>query len=609
VLHISRRFVSALTAIAVGAASIGQPFVQAARAEPPSTLPEIDACKSQDEAAFTAAIRRVTTESLKNNLGTVDYDALVAEQWRKNKMGQLIDDRVDIAIAEVRQETSWATLLKSLAYKEQAQELATEVAERVYRSEAMKTAIADLATAVGLEVGGRIEQATRDAAEPALQCLQAYLGPRYGATISSIVRDDARQDFAGVPEGGGADISAGSVLRESSAGIAGAAILLVRRQLANLARSVGQRLVGSVLSRLVSVAAGGVGLVLIAKDLWDLRHGVLPIIANEMKSDASKDQVRAELAKSLAEQMQAHVDEIGKEAADRVVAVWRDFRSAHLKALELAEQNPEFRGFLDSVRQSDLGRLDEVVGIVLAGEGEAGILRRLKDGTLNDAVTALPEPAMEIARTTRSLEKALKWRALAGDSIGAVVDYGIYQDADPDTFSNYSLRRVLDLSDRVAVTRLASVNRDAREVLLELGNEPLQGLARSLTAPELATLSGYLTGLKREPRERVLRAVASSPAKMQVLASERVRSAVIASKDQSAAVDMMLRSDTALNPATVAADFRLAWDGRVSPLLLIDKHPLALAAIPLALIILALVLRRLFSARGRRRTASDTGQS
>lgn len=580
------------------------------RPTPGTPLPDIEACRSQDEASFRAAITSVTTTSLRANLGTIDYEDLVAEQWRKNNVGRLIDDRVDIAVAEVRDESSWGTLLKSLAYKDQAQQLATEVAERVYRSDAMKTAIADLATAVGLAVGGRIELATRDAAVPALECLQAYLGPRYGATVSAIVRDDARRDFEGVPDAAGADISAGSVLRESSAGITGAAILLVRRQLANLARNVGQRIVGSVLSRLVSVAAGGVGLVLIAKDLWDLRHGVLPIIATEMKSDASKDQVRAELAASLGEQMRSHVDEIGAQAADRVMTVWRDFRSAHLKALEMAENNPAFRTFLNNVRQSDLGRLDEVVGLVLASEGEAGILARLESGTLNEAITTLPEPAMEIARSTRSLETALKWSAVAGKDIAAVVDYGIYQQAAPDSFTSYSLQRVLALQDRVAIARLAGVDRDAREILLDLGNEPLQGLARSLTSSELATLSSYLTGLQREPRERVLRAVAASPAKMQILASERVRNAVVASADQNAAVDMMLRSDSGFNLPRVAADFRLAWDGRISPLLILDKHPMSLAALGVAFIILLLVLRRLFSS-GRPRSKADpsTGSS
>lgn len=600
-LRACRLLVSLLLSLTLSLAPVLKPL-QAQTAIP---LPDIEACKSQDEEAFRSAIKAVTTGALRTNLGTVDYDALVTEQWRKNNVSQLIDDRVDIAIAEVRDESSWGTLLKSLAYKEQAQKLATEVAERVYRSDAMKTAIADLATAVGLEVGSRIEQATRDAAQPALQCLQSYLGPRYGATVSAIVRDDAQRDFAGASGAGGADISAGSVLRESSAGITGAAILLVRRQLANLARSVGQRMVGSVLSRLVSVVAGGVGLVLIAKDLWDLRYGVLPIIASEMKSDSSKDQVRAELAKSLSEQMRSHVDEIGAAAADRVVAVWRDFRSAHLKALELAETNQEFRTFLDNVRQSDLGRLDEVVGLVLASEGESGVLTRLENGTLNEAITNLPEPAMEIARATRSLETALKWSAVAGDNISAVVEYGIYQQAGPDSFSTYTLQRVLALKDRIAVTRLASVNRDAREILLELGDSSLLGLSRSLTSNELATLSSYLTGLEREPRERVLRAVASSPAKMQVLASEGVRNAVVASSDQNAAVEMMLRNDTALDPTKVASDFKLVWDGRVSPSLLIDKHPIALGALAIMFIILLLLLRRLFSVRRPAKVGTD----
>ena len=77
------------------------------------------------------------------------------------------------------------------------------------------------------------------------------------------------------------------MLVEGSEGIAGTVVLVVRRQLANMAARIGQRVVGSILSRLVSVVAGGVGLVLIAKDIWDFRHGVLPIVAerDEVQGD------------------------------------------------------------------------------------------------------------------------------------------------------------------------------------------------------------------------------------------------------------------------------------------------------------------------------------
>ena len=236
-----------------------------------------------------------------------------------------------------------AICLQSLANQQKAQELATAVAERVYRSDAIKAALEQLAVGVGNEIGKQMEFASQDAAEPALACLKAFVGARYGETASRAVVGDAGKEIAIDPSKGAAEMSPGAVLRESSGGIAGAAVLLMRRQLANMAARVGQRLVGSVLARLVSVVAGGIGLVLIAKDIWDLRNGVLPIIATEMKSKENKDKVQEELAKTFAEQISGHIQEIGAATADRVIEIWRDFRSAHAEALGLAERNPKFK--------------------------------------------------------------------------------------------------------------------------------------------------------------------------------------------------------------------------------------------------------------------------
>jgi hypothetical protein len=374
----------------------------------------------------------------------------------------------------------------------------------------------------------------------------------------------------------------------------------MRRQLANMARRVGQRVVGSVLARLVSVVAGGVGLALIAKDIWDLRHGVLPIIATEMKSQDNKEKVQDELARAFAEQISGHIDEIGAAAATRVVDIWRDFRNAHAQALDLAARNAQFKAFVDSLKPQSLPQLDEVVLLVLAAEGEAGLLQRLGNGTLHEAVSVLPAPAMVIARETRSVDAGLKWAALAGDQLPKVVELGLYRRTTPDTLTKASLRRILALDDRLAILRLTSLDRAARDTLFEMKDDELKSLARSLTEAELATLSRYLTGLQKEPRERVLRAVAASPTKMQSLASDRVRVAVVASADQTAAVGMMLRTGTGLDPAVIVADFRLAADGRVSPILLWEKHPLVIVAGLLAVLIVLLLLRRLLFPRRRR---------
>ena len=86
-----------------------------------------------------------------------------------------------------------------------------------------------------------------------------------------------------------------------------------------------------------------------------------------------------------------------------------------------------FKRFLDTVKPDDLPKLDEVVALVLASEGEAGIIRRLDNGTLHRAVSGLPTGAIEIARETQSLEAALQWSAVAGDSLGKVVEFEIYR--------------------------------------------------------------------------------------------------------------------------------------------------------------------------------------
>ena len=92
------------------------------------------------------------------------------------------------------------------------------------------------------------------------------------------------------------------------------------------------------------------------------------------------------------------------------------------QALDLAERNERFKAFLDQLKPEALPRLDEVVSLVRGAEGEAGLLKRLDDGTLNEAVNVLPPPAMEIARETRSIDTALKWTALAGSQLPKVVE-------------------------------------------------------------------------------------------------------------------------------------------------------------------------------------------
>jgi hypothetical protein len=584
-----RPAISCLTATALFLAQ-----VPAASAASAMTRAEYEACQARDETGFRVAVETISRKGLETGLANVDYKALVADEWRKGNIDDLIDRQVDHAINEVRDESSWFSLWSSLASKDKAQELATTAAERVYRSEPIKKAIEGLATGLGKEIGKRIELATVDTAGPATQCMQAFLGRRYGSTIAGIVATGAGKEYSINPAQGGAQVSTGQVLVEGSEGIAGTVVLVVRRQLSNMAARIGQRVVGSVLSRLVGVVAGGVGLVLIAKDIWDFRHGVLPIISSEMKSKETKDKVRIELAKSIGDQINDGIKEIAEKTAERVVEIWSEFRRAHAKVVEFAEKQEDFRRFLDTVKADDLPRLDEVVAMVLASEGESGVTRRLGDGTLHRAVTALPPAALDIARESRSLETALQWAAVAGDALPRVVDYEIHRRTKPETFTQASLQRLLGLQDKIAVTRLASLQPAARNALFELDDIELKKLARALDEAELDSLSRYLTGLEKGPAQRVLRAVAQTPARMTELARPSVRDAILASRDQAAAVGMMLQAATTIpNPGILLEHAQLVLEGRISPWLLWAKHAVAMAVAGVVALLLLFIMKRL----------------
>ena len=602
-IHSLRLPVSLLTAAAIVVCQVPMRFAFAQ----PASRADYEACQAKDDAALKAAVVTIATDALTNGTKTIDYKALVADQWRQRNLDQIIDSRVDIAVAEITSETSWSERLQSLADSEKSQQLATAVAERVYRSDAVKAGIEDLATGVASEVGKSIEFASADATGPLLDCLKAYVGPRYGSSVAAALASDASKGVVVDPSKGAGGVSAGSVLKETGGGLAGATILIVRRQLAGLAQRVGQRIVGSVLSRLVSAVAGGVGLVLIAKDLWDFRNGVLPIIATEMKAPATKEKVREELANTLREQMNEHVAEIANAAADNVIDVWQTFRRAHALVLRIADENGEFRKFLDGVRPDALPRLDEVVSILVASEGEPAILSRLQDGSLNNAVHLMPESGLQIARDLKSVGAGLDWTGLAGDQIGKVTEYELHKRMSPKDLTRASLDRILALNDRRAIVRIASVPPDAREMLFALQPGDLDSLLKSLSEDELRALAGYLSGLKPGPREKVLRAVSADPAKMQVLASPRVRERIIASSDQGAAADMMLAPSAGYSTKVLGDDLKLVWDGRVAPLLLWDKHPQAVIGAGLITLILLAWLARLF--RPRRVKSAPAGNT
>jgi hypothetical protein len=440
--------------------------------------------------------------------------------------------------------------------------------------------------------------------------MQAFLGPRYGGMVARAVSRDTGREVTIDPSKAATQVTPGQVLIQGSEGLTGTVLLIVRRQLSRMAMRVGQRVVGAILSRIVGVVAGGIGIALIAKDIWEFRNGVLPIISSEMKSAETRDKVQAELASVIGEQINEHAREIAGTAADRVTEIWREFRRAHAKVLEHAEKDEGFRRFLETVTPAKLPRLDEVVALILASEGEPALTRRLSDGTLHRAIETMPAEAITIARDTRALESSFKWWALAEDKLPEVVAYDLHRLGPPEEMSKSALGRLLVLEDRVAVTRLASLKRAEREPLLELPPRDLNRLARSLPETELKALAGYMSLLEPAAGKRLLSVVGHAPSRMAAYTASGVQAAILASRDQSEAVAVIARSDSIFDFFAFTEDVRSVREGRVSPLLLWARYPVALSVFGFVLLVLLLFLWRLiFRRRPRIVVVENNGKS
>ncbi len=146
-----RCFISSLAAFAVAVAQV------APAAAAPLSKADYEACQARDETALRTAIQAISVRALKNGIANLDYRAAVGDAWRRGHVSDIVDASVDKAVEEVGDETSWANLLQSLAYQQEAQKLATAVAERVYRFDDIKTALEKLAESVGQEIAKLLE--------------------------------------------------------------------------------------------------------------------------------------------------------------------------------------------------------------------------------------------------------------------------------------------------------------------------------------------------------------------------------------------------------------------------------------------------------------------
>jgi len=598
VLTRAHPFRSVVSALTVTALLVTQMPPVRAQQQPSVPAPvTIDECRNLSDPEVRSTLQTITKSALNEQLGQVDYSALVDKHWREARMDERLDREIDEAIRIVRADTTLLDRAYSTISQETAKQTAIAVAERAYGSEGFKAALSDLAQGVGRDFGERLENASQRISGPVIGCVRTALQSRYGGAVAQVFERETEDDLNVAAQVGGPQIETSDLLLQNVGTISGIVLIVSRRIIARMVATIGRRVAGLVASRIISSFTGLIGLALIARDLYQASEGVFPLIEERMKSAEAKNLIKDELAKSMESDLTAQVDTIAEETTERIYAFWQDFQQKYDVLLNLAEKDDAFRAFLKNRKAEEVGRLGRVVSFLLGKEDEEAVLQRARDGTLRRALAVLDDQGVALALELNSLDQAMRWSEMAGARLPKAIDYGLPQAIPPNEITRPQLTTLLALDNAAAAQRIAKVERTAREKLLSLPTRTFQTLARRLNQPELNALATYLTRLDDQAASRVLMEVAADPGLMRTLAGEALQRAVLESRDQLSAVRMLLRDNSALDLGNIQEDFTLVRQGDVEIRVFAQRYWVGLLVAGLLALLFLLTLRRLIFGR------------
>lgn len=587
----------ALTWVAVAGLTFEIPKANAQIPTVQTSTVTVEECRNLSDTEVRDRIRDLASTILKSEFGKIDYAALVNAYWAKTGVNARVDREIDLAVADVRSNTGWFDRAYSTVSTSSAKRYATAVADKAYNSEGFKQALEDMAKGVATDAGQQIERATQQVANPVITCVQTALQTRYGGAIAAVFAQESQKNLE-TDKAGPVRIDTSDLVLNNTASISGIVLIVTRRVIARVVQSIGRRIAGVVASRIASLVATVVGVVLIAKDLYEAGDGVFPLIADRMKADETKQLIKDEIGKSIQSEITQQVGTIAQETSERIYTVWLDFKQKYARLLALSEKFPTFKEFLRDRRLEQLGSLGRIVDIILGSESEERLVQRVADGSLNKALIDLTEPGLAIAAEQKSIDKALRWTELAGRELPRVVELGIFRWLSPEGLTPQTLQKLLGLNDKIAVNRIASLEPQSREYVLALPLEQLRDFARRLSDQQLAAFADYQRRLDPAAARRLLRAVTEDPRVMQSLSGNGLREAVVGSRDQLAALDILLHDETSLiSYGRILKDAELVQNGVVNYRVFWDRYWPSLLLAAFVLLLLLSWLRRLIFGR------------
>jgi hypothetical protein len=562
----------------------------------PAAAVSIETCSALNDADVRGRIQELASTNLKAELSSIDFPGLVGKYWTKADIGARLDREVDAAIESVRADSSWVDRAYSTVSTTAAGRYAAAVADKTYNSQGFKTALNELATGVAKDAGAQIEAATAKVANPIVTCVQTALQSKYGGAIAQVFAQESQKNLEARAEQPAVKIGTSDLVIGNAASISGIVLLVTRRILASLVENIGSRIAGVVASRIVSSVAGLIGLALIAKDIYEAGEGVFPIISDHMKSDGTKTLIKDEIGKSIQADISQQAGNIAQETSVRIYSVWEDFKKKYQTLLSLSEKNAEFATVLKDARLDQIGKLGQIVEILKTSESEDAVFESAKDGSLATMLQDLNDAGLAIAVDRKSIKEALQWIGIAGPDLPRIVDTGIYHWLPPEGLTHETLEKLLALNDRIALDRIASLTAEERAYILSLPGSEMRDLARRLNDRQLAAFADYERKLEPNAARLLARTVGETPGIMQELTGEGLQNAILTSRDQVAALNMVIHNDASLfSYGRIVKDAELVQKGEVGYRVFWERYwpSLALAAF-LVLLLLSWLRRQFF---------------
>ena len=278
---------------------------------------------------------------------------------------------------------------------------------------------------------------------------------------------------------------------------------------------------------------------------------------------------------------------VAREVAEDVFSNWIDFKQRYETVLELAEENRQFRDILDAAQTEELYTLARLVTTGLDSIGKAELVNAIESGAF-ERIAQLPESAVDILESSKSVHTVVEWSTLAGSMLDDVVALEIHKLKMPADFDRESLAAVVALGDKATVAKVLLLDAESSTALLGLPTETLTTLAVSFSVDDLEWLAAYLTDLDNlEERNQLIKQLLATPAMIDELKDESVKDAITSGGDVSGTLDFL---SSPRSVQSFVADSIIAWNGGVSWYYHYRKYTAVWLG---AIVVLALLLLRI----------------